>query len=155
MQEIWKKIENYEDYFISNLGRVKSTKNNKIKYLKLCVNSEGYYAVKLFQNGKGKMIKVHRLIAKAFIDNPNNHLCVDHIDGDRKNNNLDNLRWVTNQQNQHNRTKAKGYTWHKKANKWMSQININNKKIHLGYFDNEEDARQAYLNAKEIYHVID
>jgi len=154
LQEIWKLIDGYEDYFVSNLGRVKSTKNNKIKYLKLILNGCGYYQVGLFQNGKSKSISVHRLIAEAFIDNLNNHPYVDHIDGNKLNNNLDNLRWVTHQENLFN-TKAKGYCWDKKAKKWRSYIMISNKIRHLGYFDNEEDARQAYLDAKKIYHIID
>lgn len=79
--------------------------------------------------------------------------CIDHINGIKDDNRLCNLRSVTLQQNQWN-TKTKGYCWDKKYNKWRSQIKMNYKQIHLGYFDNEEDARQAYLEAKEKYHII-
>jgi hypothetical protein len=79
---------------------------------------------------------------------------IDHIDGDRLNNNIENLRKVTHQQNCFNITTAKGYTWNNKANKWQAKIKVNGKTIHLGYFDNEIDARQAYLNVKHIYHPI-
>ena len=68
-------------------------------------------------------------------------------------NNIENLRVVTNQQNQFN-TKAKGYYRDKKLQKWRSQIRVNGKLKHLGSFEKEEDARQAYLTAKEIYHII-
>jgi hypothetical protein len=83
---------------------------------------------------------------------PNNS--IDHIDGNRSNNKIDNLRDVTNQQNQWNRTTAKGYVWRKFANKFHARIRLNGRQIHLGYFHTEQEARNAYLKAKEIYHVI-
>ena len=79
---------------------------------------------------------------------------LDHINGIRTDNRICNLRKVTHQQNQHNRTKAKGYSWRKSANKWQAQIRINGKKKHLGYYTTEEEARQAYLNAKKLYHIM-
>ena len=153
-KEIFVKIEDYDNYFISDHGRVISTKNNKIKYLKPGKSGNGYLQVRLCKNGKVKNKLIHRLVAEHFIDNPNNYPQVDHIDGDRESNNINNLRWVTNQQNQFN-TKAKGYCWHKQANKWMARIMIDNKLIHLGYYDLEEEASNAYLKAKEVYHLID
>jgi hypothetical protein len=50
--------------------------------------------------------------------------------------------------------KSKGYTWHKHRKKWMSSIKVNKRTIHLGYFETEEKARNAYLQAKEKYHII-
>lgn len=79
---------------------------------------------------------------------------IDHINGVRDDNRIINLRSVNQQQNNWNRTKAKGYHWYKRDNKWMSKIKINYKTIYLGLFNTEEEARQAYLNAKQIYHVI-
>jgi hypothetical protein len=70
----------------------------------------------------------------------------------RDDNKIDNLRAVTHQQNQHNRTTAKGYTKH--GNKFMSQIRLDNKNIYLGLYNTEQEARQAYLDAKEKYHLI-
>jgi hypothetical protein len=78
---------------------------------------------------------------------------IDHINGIRDDNRICNLRSVTNQQNSFNRKKAKGYYWDKRDNKWVSQIVINYKKIHLGYSNTEEEAREAYLKAKEKYHI--
>lgn len=81
--------------------------------------------------------------------------CIDHIDGDRTNNKIDNLREVTKQENSFN-TKAKGYTFNKKYNKYQAQIAVNYKRIYIGLFNTEEEeARQAYLDAKKIYHNID
>jgi hypothetical protein len=79
---------------------------------------------------------------------------IDHIDGNPSNNKIENLRDVTAQQNQWNQTKAKGYCWSKFANKFQAQIKINRKVKFLGYFQTEQEARNAYLKAKEIYHVI-
>lgn len=78
---------------------------------------------------------------------------LDHINRVRSDNRINNLRSVSNQQNQFNRIN-KGYSWHKPLNKWRSQIMINGKKLHLGYYDNEEDAKQSYLDAKLKYHII-
>ena len=63
------------------------------------------------------------------------------------------MRVVTSQQNQFNRD-AKGYCWDKQNKKWLAHIKINNKYIHLGRYDNEDEAQQAYLKAKKKYHVI-
>lgn len=105
-------------------------------------------------NCNNKMVKRHRIIAYAYLnlDIENTTLQIDHIDGDRINNHVDNLRIVSNQENQHNQTKAKGYYWDKHANKWRTQIKLNKKTIYIGYFDNENDAHNAYLQAKKIYH---
>ena len=111
MEEIWKDINGYEGlYQISNLGRVKSlqkkvwtVRNNsysirKEKILKL-VNRHGYYAVELFNNGIGKMKQVHRLIAIEFIPNVNNKKEINHINGIRNDNRIENLEWCTRSEN--------------------------------------------------------
>lgn len=78
---------------------------------------------------------------------------IDHINGVRDDNRISNLRSVTKQENSFN-TKAKGYCWHKTTNKWISYICLNNKVKYLGVFNEEDDARNAYLEAKEKYHII-
>ena len=106
MSEMWKDIEGYEGiYQVSNLGRVKSlSRNTKNQYR----NSEivkskeirnGYYSVTLFKNEKGKHFTIHRLVAKAFIPNPYNKPQINHIDGNKLNNNVSNLEWCTQQEN--------------------------------------------------------
>ena len=79
--------------------------------------------------------------------------CIDHININSIDNRIENLRILTNQQNQWN-TNAKGYYWDKNAKKWQAKININGKQKNLGYFKKEEDAHIAYLKAKEFYHKI-
>ena len=110
MQEIWKDIENYEGcYQVSNLGRVRSltrkvktfngfrtTKGQLLKPLKTNTN---YYRVDLKRNQKDKYISIHRLVAQAFIPNPNNYPVINHIDGDTSNNAVTNLEWCTQSHN--------------------------------------------------------
>lgn len=79
--------------------------------------------------------------------------CIDHINGNRIDNRISNLRNVTQQENTFNSV-SKGYDFDKKEKKWRARIKINNKSIYLGRYDTEEDARQAYLEAKEKYHTI-
>jgi hypothetical protein len=79
---------------------------------------------------------------------------VDHIDQNKKNNKISNLREVTNQQNAFN-TPAKGYTWDKDNNKWRARIMLNGKNICLGRYNTKEEAKNAYLEGKKIYHKID
>lgn len=104
----------------------------------------------------GKCVLVHRIVASSFLglDMSDLKIQVDHRNGIRHDNRLDNLRLVTQQQNQHNRTKALGYSWNKKLNKWKAHIQLDGRQIHLGYFVIEEDARDAYMNAKLIHHKI-
>ena len=137
-------------YWISDLGRVFDCEKKQFLNQSLIGNYKKYYSVSINK----KTYYVHRLLAKTFIENPLAKEYVDHIDGDRHNNKLDNLRWVTCSENHQNRRNAKGYTWNKKAGKWEAQIFINGEKKFLGYYDREKEAeaRQAYLDAKKIYH---
>jgi len=104
---------------------------------------------------KGKMYLFQRIIWILLMgDITDNTLQLDHIDNNPLNNKIENLRLVTNRQNQQNRIQQKnnkrvGYCFHKQKNKWMSYIYINNKLIHLGLFTNEEDAAQIYQIACE------
>lgn len=98
MKEIWKDINGFEGlYQISNLGRVKSIRNNII--LKQTYCKSNYLKVKLSKNCKQKTIQVHRLVTETFIPNPDNKPQVNHIDGNKENNHIDNLEWVTAKEN--------------------------------------------------------
>ena len=105
-EEIWKPIKGYEGlYEISNLGRVKSLNYNrtgKEEILKNAECSNGYLTVGLTKNGKQKLFKIHRLVAEAFIPNPENKPCIDHINTIKNDNRVENLRWVTNEENNNN-----------------------------------------------------
>ena len=98
MEEIWKDIEGYEGlYQVSNMGRVRSLRNNII--LKSKIERSGYERVNLSVNNIHKDYYIHRMVATAFISNPNNCPIVNHKDEDRTNNRVDNLEWCTQKYN--------------------------------------------------------
>lgn len=132
-------------------GKIESFVWNKWRELIGYIQNTGYYCVQI--NNK-KYLK-HRIIAYAFlgldINNPTQQ--IDHIDHNKINNQVSNLRIVTNQENNFNRI-CKGYYWNKRDKKWIARICVNFNTIHLGCFDTEDKARLAYIEAKEKYHVI-
>lgn len=97
MEEIWKDISGFEGlYMVSSMGRVKSVRYKRI--LRGWVDKEGYAYVHI----KNKSYKVHRLVAQAFIPNPDNKPYIDHIDTNPSNNRVENLRWATPKENSNN-----------------------------------------------------
>ena len=113
-KEIWKPIKGYEGFYkISNLGRVKSLDrwyysnkgrhvHVKEKIMNLCDDSKGYPFVVLSKHNKMKIMPIHRLIAEAFIPNPLNKPCIDHIDTNPHNFSISNLRWCSYKENNNN-----------------------------------------------------
>lgn len=118
MNEIWKDIQGYEGlYQVSNLGRVRSLnkydrrgrfKEGKIKLIS--DNGNGYCVVNLKVDGEQKSRSVHRLVAQAFIPNPNNLPEINHIDGNKKNNTISNLEWCDRSDNLRHAIKHKLHT---------------------------------------------
>ena len=123
---------------------------------RLHTDNRGYKTYRV-DIGKKKYI-LSRVLYKAYnndwdiTDISKNNL-IDHINNNSLDNRNENLRILTQQQNQFN-SKAKGYYWSKIANKWQAQIRFNGKPIYLGLFTEEEDARNAYLEGKSLYHNI-
>lgn len=92
-----KRIKDFEDYGITSCGRVWSFKSNK--FLKPRANKSGYLYVNLYSDGKVKTAIIHRLVAEAYIPNPEGLRDVDHVDGNRKHNYIGNLQWMTHADN--------------------------------------------------------
>lgn len=97
--EVWKDIKDYEGlYQVSNTGKVKSIRTNG-KLLKLHEDKGGYLIAYLYKKSKYKCFKIHRLVANAFIPNQEEKRTVNHIDGNKKNNSVNNLEWATHSEN--------------------------------------------------------
>ena len=167
MQEIWKDVIGYEGFYqVSNYGRMKSLARTWIsgrgkgikKYhpdllIKFGSNPQGYCIVQLIKNGVPKAFTVHRIVMNAFIGISILH--IDHINGIKNDNQLSNLRYCTNRENQtfnnvrgkENRTsKYHGVGFHKGTNKWRARIFINKKSVWLGLFKTEIEAYNSYQN---------
>lgn len=95
-EEIWRSIEGFENYYVSNFGKVKTPRG---KLLKEHFNYKGYVMVSLSKHNKCKLLSLHRIVAKAFIPNPNQLPCINHIDEDKTNNCINNLEWCDNAYN--------------------------------------------------------
>jgi len=96
-QEIWKNIEDAPNYMISNFGKVKNIKTGRI--LKNSVDKYGYLKVSLMQGNKMLQKRVHRLVAKAFVNGEAPDLIVNHKDGNKLNPHFLNLEWITHAEN--------------------------------------------------------
>ena len=134
-----------------------------------CFKRKGWTIVKNTDNKNGYNVIVintqilrHRLIAFCWkglknIDGTKSHINnddIDHINHNKLDNRVDNLRIVTHQKNGFNRN-DKGYSWRKASNKWQARIVLNKKTIHLGYYETEAEAHTAYLTAKLKYHPME
>lgn len=120
MDEIWKDIEGYKGlYQVSNTGQVRSLNylhTGEVKPLKQDTNKKGYKLVSLSKNGKKKKYLVHRLVAIAFIPNPNDLPIINHKDENPSNNNVNNLEWCTSEYNNNYGTRTKRASESKKGN---------------------------------------
>ena len=131
----FERVDGWDNYVIHGVGSVLRIYKNKTKELKPYKDKYGYMVVNLCENGKVKQFKVHRLVALQFIPNPENKKCVDHINGIRDDNRLENLRWLTHKENLNAFrsnpaqiiTKG-GITKRKNGNSWQWQYRMSGKK---------------------------
>ena len=138
-------------WFCESGGR--KMKNPRWKELKLSEDNKGYFRIWI----NDKYYRHHRVVYYAhnqdwdiYHDPQNNQ--IDHEDENKQNNHISNLRLGTHSLNQQNRKSVKGYTFCKTSKKYRASIRIDGKRIHLGCYKKEEDARNAYLEGKKIYH---
>jgi hypothetical protein len=145
----------FYDEKTGNVFRKITVANVKIGQIKPKPSKNGYLRMHI----DGRLYYLHRLA--WFYVNKNWPLAIDHIDGNRQNNKLENLRSVSQAENMQNISKKsyaisglKGSYYHEKTKKWQAKIGINGKSKSLGYYDTAEKAHEAYLNGKKKYHTI-
>jgi hypothetical protein len=155
-QVVWEDLRDYEGkYQINRLGEIRSLSRGRIRTLTPYPNHKGYLLVKLYKSISDKRTFIlHRLFAQQFIPNPNNYCQVNHIDGNPKNNKINNLEWVDNRMNMNHRysvLKNKGGEygahWDKSRRLWQSKIQVNGIPQFLGRFPTKNEALNAFYNA--------
>lgn len=163
VEEIWKIIDGYNNYSISNLGNVfNNIRNKQLSYGKI---NTGYLYVDLWFENKRKRFLIHRLVARHFFDEFDDKQKIDHIDRNKLNNRIDNLRHITHSNNIKNANKRlnttskyKGVSFIKSINKWRSRITIDKKIYYLGNYETEKEAATAYnnfiLNTHNKYFIL-
>ena len=166
LNSIKKPIQGYEGiYWIDNLGNI----YNSRKQLKTYFTKTNYECIKLVKDGVRHNHSIHRLVAETFIPNPYNKPEVNHIDGNKSNNSIDNLEWVTPSENKlhalstglkiYNKpsqglkigkgSQYRNVTYDKARNKWIASIRHNKVNLGMKRFDTEEEA------AKHVDSIID
>lgn len=147
--EEFKIITNYPRYSISNLGNIKNNKTNK--YMMPALGSHGYLNITLSDKGNKKTFTLHKLLGLYFIPNPYNYKCIDHIDRNKLNNNISNLRWVSYTQNnqnaslcKNNKTGVQGVSYDARTSSYRAYYSENNNQKVKSFSINK------YSNAKNM-----
>ena len=151
---MFKQIEGYE-YEVSEMGEVRNMKTGRIK--KSMLRSDGYFQNQLCKDGIRKNHLVHQLVAKTFLENPNNYHIVDHKNNIKSDNRVENLQWTTQSQNCQNQSVritnklgVKGV--YKHGNNYQAQIMIDGIQIHIGTYETIEEARDARIaKVQEVF----
>jgi hypothetical protein len=152
MKEIFKKYPLDNRYQVSNLGNVIGATGKLLK-----PNSENMSYLKV--NIAGKTRTIHQLVAETFLSyerDGTNKTVIDHINGDKLDNNLTNLRIISNRENLSRRGGTSGYagvSWVKSAKKWRTDVYLGDRYYYLGLYQTEEEAHIAYLDALYEYEL--
>lgn len=170
VKEVYKKLAHYEDleeqgrliaiepvkgyeahYGVDRFGNVYSLKGGKVVKRKLSVSKQGYYCVGLKDNDRIKNARVHRLVAEAFIPNPENKPYINHIDGNKKNNCVDNLEWCTPSENSRH---ALAMGMLKPPTNDVDGVFQNGKNKFMVIYDTVEDQLSLYTNTRKASKYI-
>ena len=156
MAEVYANIVNFPNYQISTFGNVKNIKTGRV--LKPGRGLNGYLMVVLTNDGEKSTKKIHKMVANAFLENPENKICVDHIDRFRTNNHISNLRYATFSENSQNGSMKSnnisgvtGVRFNRASQKWRATITADGRQIHLGCYEDKNDANVARQNAEIQY----
>ena len=158
----FKTLNNFSRYEINREGKLYNKTSNF--QLKGSLN-KGYIRVSIINDttGKAKLMFLHTLVAETFLENPNNYDEIDHIDNNKINNNVENLRWCSRSQNNMNREKYsynregapekkfKYVSWNKRYKKWCGRLRINGKLKHIDQSDNDEE---VYIQCLKLLNNI-
>jgi hypothetical protein len=154
-KEIWKAIPGYENYQVSNWGKIRTLNYNRTRTTKELKTSlyGGYLSIALQKEGKRQIFRLHVLVAMAFKEfQPDGHsFVIDHINEDKMDNRVENLQIVSQRQNL-SRSKIRhdslptGVHNYKGTNRFVAKCRMGNKNHHLGYHATPEEASQAYQN---------
>lgn len=163
MTELWGDIAGFEGFYqVSNQGRIKSLTRRivrsdgieiviKERIRAHTLNANGYPRLNLCREGVNYGLEIHRLVAIAFVSNPNNLRHVNHKDKNPQNNNDWNLEWVTNRENATHKfigtgktSKYPGVSYSEGRKKWVAQCQLNGIAHNLGRYISEEQAKVAY-----------
>ena len=157
----YEEIIGFKNYYINKIGNIISLKYNKSFMMtpSIC-KRKGYLYGRFRINGLNKKVSIHRLVAIQFIPNLGKKSQVNHINGIKTDNRVENLEWVSNRENCSHRELAKnrsssyiGVMHNKKHNNWTAKISINKKKISLGTFNTEIEAHFAYQNSLKKFGI--
>eukprot|EP01040_Poterioochromonas_malhamensis_P006072 gene6072-6529_t len=160
MAEVFRDVLDFSKYEISNTGKLRNKRTGK--FIKGKFDKDGYIQVGLYHKEgeiehKRKDFRMHRLVAVAFIPNPNNKPLVDHIDGNKANNNVDNLRWASFSENVYNTKKHRKSATNVKGiyfenDKYRVRVGIDGKQLSLGSFNTLDEAIEVRLKkVKEVF----
>jgi len=152
-------IQDFPEYFISTRGRVFSEKGKKRRELKHSNDNRGYLIVSLYKEGKGHTKKVHRLLGQTFLKRVEGKNEIDHINQNKLDNRLENLRWVNHRENNINRgiqsrnkSGVNGVRFNKHRNYWVGSIYIEEYKRKEKTFKNKEEAIKWRLEMEQKYY---
>jgi hypothetical protein len=173
VDEEWRDIPNYPGYQASSLGRIKGSALNNFSPTFGYKNNKGYMACNVIVSNKLSCMEIHRQVLLSFTDGPKPGEQCDHINRDKTDNRICNLRWATVSENLKNRNNwgqfSKGVRIQKQRYKrkdgsivysisYQARISVNGKQINIGSFKTEEEAHQAFLKAfkeHQGYHYIE
>jgi hypothetical protein len=158
--EVFKELPGYPNYLISNYGDVFSIYSGK-KLKKMLIRKSGYLVVNIYRDKFPESFLVHQLVAITFLQHEKckQHRVVDHIDGNKQNNRLDNLQVISQRENSvKDKPKPKsgvtGVYWSTQNKKWQVRPRVSGKKILIGYFDCKETAGEIYRDFSKYMESI-